>query len=157
MKKIMPRASIVAAFAFMGIGLAPLAIAQEEEKPPQVVRQELMKENGQAVGTMAKMVKGETEYDAQAVLDALAVIEENAAAFPEYFPEGSETGHETEALPAIWENKEDFEARAMALSEDAAAIIAAAPADLETFQPMFEDLTSNCGGCHEKYREQQDS
>lgn len=156
MKPVMPRASIVAVFAVMGIGLAPLAMAQEEDKPPQVVRQELMKENGEAVGVMGKMVKGETEYDAQAVLDALAVIEANAAEFPEHFPEGSETGHETEALPAIWENKEDFESRAMALSEDAATIIAAAPADLETFQPMFEDLTSNCGGCHEKYREKQD-
>ena len=150
MKPVMPRASIVAAFAVMSIGLAPLAMAQDGE--PQEVRQELMEENGKAVGVMAKMVKGETEYDAQAVLDALAVIEKNAAEFPEHFPEGSETGHDTEALPAIWENKEDFEARSMALSEDAATIIAAAPADLATFQPMFEDLTSNCGGCHEKYR-----
>lgn len=128
------------------------AVAQSDD-PPQKVRQALMKEIGQATGTMGKMVKGETDYDAEAVLEALAVIEANALEFPDYFPEGSETGEDTEALPAIWENMDDFEAKAQELSDDAATIIAAAPADLETFQPMFQELAGNCRGCHEEYRQ----
>ena len=73
------------------------AVAQE----PQVVRQELMKEIGRLVGAMGAIAKGEKPYDAAVVEQSLTVIGTNIQAFPNHFPAGTESGHETEALPAI--------------------------------------------------------
>lgn len=133
------------ALGFAGIGLAFAA-------DPQVERQELMEGVGKAAGTMAKMVKGETEFDQQAVIGALETISASIEEFPTHFPEGSETGHETEAAPTIWENKAEFEARAMDLKEAADAGLANPPTDLDSLKAMFGPLTKNCGACHEDFR-----
>lgn len=146
----------------VSLGLAALAVvsvvaptfAQEEE--PQVVRQDLMDEIGDATGVMGNMVRGRTDYDRDAIIEALAVIEQNAAQFVEYFPEDSQTGFETEALPAIWENKDDFNERAETLSADAAELAGMVPQTLEEFAPMFQDFAGNCGDCHDEYRQSDD-
>ncbi|MBW3098624.1 c-type cytochrome [Pseudohoeflea coraliihabitans] len=135
--------------AAFGIGCATLAFAADE---PQKERQELMKGVGGATGTMAKMVKGEEPFDQAAVIAALETISANVEKFPELFPEGSETGMETEAAPAIWENMEDFRAKADKLQSDADAILADPPADLDGLKAVFGPLTKNCGACHETYR-----
>ena len=136
----------VAALAFTG---ATFAGAADE---PQAARQELMKGVGGAVGAMAKMVKGETPYDAAAVLASLKVISDNMAVFPDKFPVGSETGMDSEAAPAIWANMDDFKAKAAKLKADADAAIAAAPADAAALGAVFGPMTQNCGACHETYR-----
>ena len=43
---------------------------------------------------------------------------------PALFPDDSKTGGDTAALPAIWENKSDFDARFAAFGKDAAAALA---------------------------------
>lgn len=135
--------------AALAIAGATYAVAADE---PQAVRQELMKQVGGAVGAMAKMAKGEEPYDAAAVLAHLKVISDNLTKFPDQFPAGSETGMESEAAPAIWQNMDDFKARAAKLKADADAAIAAAPADAAAFGALFGPLTQNCAGCHETYR-----
>ena len=140
--------TMFAAAVIAAAGFAP-AIAADE---PQVVRQEMMKKVGGATGAMAKMVKGEADYDAAAALAALSTISEVAATFGDYFPEGSETGMETEAAPAIWSDRAGFEAKIAALKASADAGVAAAPADLDGLKAVFGPLTQNCGACHETYR-----
>ncbi|MCY0146208.1 cytochrome c [Hoeflea sp. G2-23] len=137
------------AAALIGSAAFSPAIAADE---PQVVRQELMKKNGGAVGAMAKMVKGEADFNADAVLAALTSISEVAGSFGEYFPEGSETGFETEAAPAIWSDRAGFDAALAKYKTDADAALAAAPADLDALKAVFGPLTKNCGACHETYR-----
>ena len=140
--------TLFAAAVIGAAGFAP-AIAADE---PQVVRQEMMKKVGEATGTMAKMVKGEADFDAAATLAALATISEVAGTIGEYFPEGSDTGFETEAAPAIWTGMDDFKDKLAALKTDADAAVAAAPADLDGLKAVFGPLTKNCGDCHETYR-----
>lgn len=140
--------TFIAAAIIGAAGFTP-AIAADE---PQVVRQEMMKKVGGATGAMAKMVKGEADFDAAAVLAALSTMSEVAGTIGEYFPEGSDTGFETEALPAIWTGMEDFKAKMAAFKADADAGIAAAPADLDGLKAVFGPLTKNCGTCHETYR-----
>ncbi|KGF70789.1 cytochrome C556 [Hoeflea sp. BAL378] len=140
--------TLFAAALIGAAGFAP-AIAADE---PQVVRQEMMKKNGADVGTLAKMVKGESPFDAAAALAALTEISEVAATFGEHFPEGSETGFETEAAPAIWTDRAGFDAKVAEFKEDADAAVAAAPADLDGLKAVFGPLTQNCGSCHETYR-----
>lgn len=139
---------LLAAAVIGATGFAP-AIAADE---PQVVRQEMMKKNGGSVGELAKMVKGEADFDAAAALAALSSIAEVAAGYGEQFPEGSETGFETEAAPAIWTDRAGFDAAVAKFKTDADAAVAAAPADLDGLKAVFGPLTQNCGACHETYR-----
>lgn len=138
-------------FAAAVIGAASFAPAIAADEP-QVVRQEMMKKVGGATGAMAKMVKGEVDFDAAAALAALTTMSEVAGSFAEYFPEGSETGFETEAAPAIWSDMDGFKATLAAFKADADAGVAAAPADLDGLKAVFGPLTKNCGTCHETYR-----
>ncbi len=131
-------------------GLAAVAAAYAAE--PQEMRQEMMKKVGGATGAMAKMVKGEADFDQAKVIEALTTISETMAGFPAQFPEGSETGMDTEAAPAIWTNMDDFKKKSMALKTDADAAIANPPADLDGLKTVFGPLTKNCGACHETYR-----
>jgi cytochrome c556 len=140
--------TLFAAALIGAAGFAP-AIAADE---PQVVRQEMMKKVGGATGAMAKMVKGEADFDAGAVLAALTTMSEVAGTIGAHFPEGSETGFETEAAPAIWTDRAGFDAKLAAFKADADAGIAAAPADLDGLKAVFGPLTKNCGTCHETYR-----
>ena len=75
-----------------------------------------------------------------------------AATVGEQFPEGSETGMETEAAPAIWSDRAGFDAAVAKFKAAADAGVAAAPADLDGLKAVFGPLTQNCGACHETYR-----
>lgn len=140
--------SLIALAMIGAAGLAPALAADE----PQVVRQEMMKKVGGATGAMAKMVKGEADFDAAAALAALTTISEVAATYGDFFPEGSDTGFETEAAPAIWSDREGFNEKLAQFKADADAGVAAAPADLDGLKAVFGPLTENCGACHEDYR-----
>ncbi len=136
----------VAVLAVVGAGV--VAAADE----PQVVRQGMMKKVGGATGALAGIAKGEKPYDAEIVKASLATMVEVAKTFPDQFPAGSETGHDTEASPKIWEAKDDFKARAAKFGADAEAALAQLPADQAAVGATLKTLGANCGGCHELYR-----
>ena len=100
---------ILAATVALAVLGASAVVAADE---PQVVRQEMMKKVGGAMGALAGIAKGEKPYDAEVVKASLTTMSEVAKAFPDQFPAGSETGHETEASPKIWEAMDDFKAKA---------------------------------------------
>ena len=70
------------------------------------------------------------------------------------FPDTSKTGGKTSAMPAIWENKADFDARLAKLASDSKAAIEATK-DLDTFKAQFTGVTKSCGGCHQLYRKKE--
>ena len=57
-------------------------------------------------------------------------------------------------MPAVWENKADFEAKLTKLVNDAKAAEAAVK-DVDTFKAQFTEVQKNCGGCHQTYRKRQ--
>jgi cytochrome c556 len=117
------------------------------------------KKNFQAMGDAAKptgeMLKGEADFDIAAVKNAIKVFQEKAALQPKLFPDDSKQGGKTEALPAIWENKADFEERFVKLAEAAKAADASIT-DVDTFEAEWPKVMGNCGGCHKKYRKPKD-
>ena len=125
------------------------ASAQEE---PQAVRQNLMKGIGQSMGALGAIAKGEKPYDAAVVQTALETISTNSKAFPDQLPAGTETGLESEAAPAIWENMADFRAKSDKLADEADTLLAAMPADQAAVGGAMKTLGSTCGDCHETYR-----
>jgi cytochrome c556 len=110
---------------------------------------------GKAVKEPTAMYKGEAEFDLAKVQAALKVIQEKAAILPKLFPDDSKTGADTEALPIIWQEKADFEARFPKLA-DAAKAAEAAITDEETFPDAWKDVVGNCSGCHKKFRKPKD-
>jgi cytochrome c556 len=120
-------------------------------------RKAAMKEVGGAMGAMAKMAKGEADFDAAVVLASLQKINEVSKTFADHFPAGSETGmasdgKETTVAPKIWEDMDGFKAAIMKLDTDTAAAIAAAPQSLEELGPVLGSVGGNCKACHETYR-----
>lgn len=145
----MTRIRIVVAVV-LGCGAATTGLAQQEE--PQAVRQTLMKGIGQSVGALSGVAKGEKPYDEDTVRTALSTINANIRAFPDQFPEGSESGMETEAKPEIWENREDFQAKAQKLADVSSSLLAELPADQQGVQQAVQSIGPVCGDCHESYR-----
>ena len=138
--------AVAAVLAALGAG----AVVAADE--PQVVRQEMMKKVGGAMGALSGIAKGEKPYDAEVVKASLATMSEVAKAFPEQFPAGSEAGHETEASPKIWEGMDDFKAKAAKLGADADAQLAQLPADQAAVGAAVGMLGKDCGDCHQSYR-----
>ena len=112
-------------------------------------RQALMKDNGAQATIAGKMVQAATPFDAAAAKAAMLKLAANAAEIPSDFPAGSEGGN---ALPAIWANFADFEAKAAALKTAAEAAATAADQGLEAFGPAFGAVGQACGACHQAYR-----
>jgi cytochrome c556 len=114
-------------------------------------RQEHYKAMGKAVKEPGAMFRGEADFDLAKVQAALKVIQEKAAILPKLFPDDSKTGGDTEALPIIWDEKADFEARFPKLAESAKAAEAKIT-DEATFPDAWKEVMGNCGGCHKKFR-----
>lgn len=68
---------------------------------------------------------------------------------PTLFPAGS--GGDTDALPAIWENPDDFAERLDAFKEAAAGLRAAAETG-GNVMAATRKLGQACKGCHDSYR-----
>lgn len=136
---------LVLAGLFLAIGasavLADDVIAQ---------RQALMKANGKATGPVVAIMKG-GPFDLAAVQAALKTYVDAAQKAPSLFPDDSKTGGDTAALPTIWENKKDFEARFAKLGSDATDALTAIT-DEASFKASMPGVLKNCGGCHELYR-----
>ncbi len=116
-------------------------------------RGQLMKANGEATKPIVAMMKGQSPFDLATVQTALKTYLNAAEKMPALFPPDSKTG-DTNALPAIWDNKADFDARFKKLGDDATADLAAIT-DEATFKATMPAIYKNCGGCHEKYRAKQ--
>ena len=139
----------VAAIAIAVAAFSTVSVVAQED--PVKARQDLMEEIGDAAKVVGPMLQGKAPFDAAKAKSAMEVMAKNADVFPTYFPEGSTTG-DTEALPAIWANFADFEARADKLSTDAAAAAAAADQGEDAFKAAAGAAFANCKGCHEQYR-----
>ena len=113
-------------------------------------RQEAMKATGGQTAIVAKMLKGEEKFDLAKAQDALkqyAVIAEKG---PSLFPAGSQNG-DTAALPAVWTNKAEFDAKFAKLGAETKAAQEKIK-DEASFKATMPDLLKNCGGCHETFR-----
>ena len=120
-------------------------------------RKELMKSMGKSIGAIAPIMKGEKDFDATTVMAALEALKADADKFDPValFPEGTDKGGETEALPTIWEQNDEFKADAAKFREDTAAAVAANPQNIDELRPVFQQVASNCGACHQTFREKQ--
>ena len=79
-------------------------------------------------------------------------MSQNYKTLIEYFPENTKEGFKTEALPAIWENKEEFNNLMNKSANDMIelASIIENSEDSKAFLGKF--MWENCKTCHSKFR-----
>lgn len=133
--------------------LVSIALAQNTSAIKE--RKNHFKTMSDTVKPTGAMLKGEAPFDLATVKKAIKTIEEQAPLLAKLFPEDSKEGEKTQALPAIWTNKTDFEGRFKKLA-DAAKAAESSITDEVTFQEVWPQVTGNCGGCHKKYRKKEE-
>jgi cytochrome c556 len=144
---MMKRLVLAAAIATFGI---TAVVAQSD---PIAARKQLMKDNGNASRTAREMIEGKQPYDNAKAKAVLATFAGTADKGKNLWPDSSKAG-DTASLPAVWENKADFDAKLVKLSADAKAAESKVK-DLDSFKAAMGDIGKNCGGCHNTYRKKQ--
>lgn len=139
----------------MSAALASLAMAIPASADPIEERQEIMKERGALMRILGPIAQERQPFDAAVVLDALERLNANAQASTDLdalWPEGTETGGDTESAPAVWSDRDGFKALTDEYAAHTAAALEAAPQDLDAFRSVFSPVAASCGTCHEGYR-----
>ena len=137
---------IALAAALAGLGVTAV-VAQSD---PLAARKALMKENGAQSRVAREMIEGKQPFDlaaAQKVLATFAAVDDKGKSL---WPATSKDG-DTASLPAVWENKADFDARFAKFAQDVAAAQAGI-VDEASFKKLAPAVFKNCGGCHELYK-----
>src|SRR5262249_55086172 len=109
----MKRLVLVATTLALG---ASFAVAQQD---PIAARKALMKKNGDEAKIGTQFMKGEAAFDLAKAKAIFAAYADAASKAPALFPDNSKTGGDTAALPAVWEKKDDFNAKLKKFGEDA--------------------------------------
>ncbi len=68
------------------------------------------------------------------------------------FPENSKTGFETEALPSIWENKDEFNLLMTKASSNMIELTSAIDGTEDMKATLGKYMWSSCKSCHSKFR-----
>ena len=79
-------------------------------------------------------------------------MSENYKNLLEYFPENSMEGFKTEALPVIWENKEEFNNLMTKSSNDMVKLIKIIETSDDIRGTLGKMMWANCKACHSKFR-----
>jgi cytochrome c556 len=79
-------------------------------------------------------------------------ISDNYIKLLDYFPENTKEGFKTEALPSIWENKDEFNALMQKASDDMIKLAKAIDTAEDLRAVQKELMWGNCSSCHNRFR-----
>ena len=112
-------------------------------------RKAMFSENYQNAKQISILLKQKKIEEAKPLMKK---ISNNYKKLLEYFPDNTKEGFKTEALPSIWENKDEFNALMQKASDDMIRLAKAIDTaeDLRAIQKKL--MWSNCSSCHNKFR-----
>jgi cytochrome c556 len=112
-------------------------------------RKAIFSENYQNAKKISILLKSKKTEEAKPLIKK---ISDNYKKLLDYFPENSKEGFKTEALPSIWENKDEFNALMQKASNDMIQLTKAIDTaeDLGAIQKKL--MWNNCSACHKKFR-----
>ncbi len=128
--------------------------ASAEVKAQIEARQAQYKKLGAAFKTINDNLQSGSP-DVAAIQTAAASIPVETATMADWFPEGTgpESGVKTGALPAIWENRADFDQKIAAFQTAAANLNTVAQGgDVAAIGAAFGATGGTCKACHDNYR-----
>ena len=79
-------------------------------------------------------------------------MSENYSTLLEYFPDNTKEGFKTEALPSIWENKDEFNSLMKKSSTDMIELAKVIESSDDVRASLQKFMWSNCKACHSKFR-----
>jgi cytochrome c556 len=148
---------LTAVVATATLGLT-VAVADQPFKSEIEARQGQFKLLAFNLGPLVGMAQGNAEYDAevaQIAADNIAALASLHQARLWPAGSGNDALEGTRALPAIWEDTDDFLAKASDLREAALGMQQAAGTDLNALRGALRGLGAACSACHEGYRQPQ--
>ena len=112
-------------------------------------RKAMFSENYQNAKKISILLKSKKIEEAKPLMKK---ISDNYIKLLDYFPENTKEGFKTEALPTIWENKDEFNALMKKASDDMIKLAKAIDTAEDLRAAQKELMWSNCSACHSKFR-----
>jgi len=112
-------------------------------------RKAMFSENYQNAKKISILLKSKKIEEAKPLMKK---ISDNYIKLLDYFPENTKEGFKTEALPSIWENKDEFNALMKKASEDMIKLAKAIETVEDLRAAQKELMWSNCTACHSRFR-----
>ena len=112
-------------------------------------RKAMFSENYQNAKKISILLKSKKIEEAKPLMKK---ISDNYKKLLDYFPENTKEGFKTEALPSIWENKDEFNALMQKASDDMIKLAKAIDTAEDLRAVQKELMWSNCTACHGRFR-----
>ena len=112
-------------------------------------RKAMFSENYQNGKKISILLKSKKIEEAKPLMKKMS---DNYKKLLDYFPENSKEGFKTEALPSIWENKDEFNALMQKASDDIIKLAKAIETAEDLKKVQKELMWSNCTACHSRFR-----
>ncbi len=112
-------------------------------------RKAMFSENYQNAKRISVLLKSGKIEEAKPLMEK---ISKNYVKLLDYFPDNTKEGFKTEALPSIWENKDEFNNLMQKAADDMLKLAKAVETseDLRAVQKKL--MWANCSACHSKFR-----
>ena len=112
-------------------------------------RKAMFSENYQNAKKISILLKSKRIEEAKPLMKK---ISDNYKKLLDYFPENTKEGFKTEALPSIWQNKDEFNALMQKASDDMIKLAKAIETAEDLRAVQKELMWSNCTACHSRFR-----
>ncbi len=112
-------------------------------------RKAMFSENYQNAKRISILLKSKKIEEAKPLMKK---ISENYKKLLDYFPENTKEGFKTEALPSIWENKNEFNDLMQKASDDMIKLTKAIETADDLRAVQKELMWGNCTACHSRFR-----
>ena len=112
-------------------------------------RKALFSENYQNGKKISILLKSKKIEEAKPLMKKMS---DNYKKLLDYFPDNTKEGFKTEALPSIWENKDEFNALMKKASDDMIKLAKAIDTAEDLRAVQKELMWNNCSACHNRFR-----
>lgn len=114
-------------------------------------RKAMFSENYQTAKKISTLLKSNKIEEAKPLMKKMS---ENYKKLLDYFPDNTKEGFKTEALPSIWENKDEFNALMQKASNDMIKLASAIETADNLAAAQKKLMWSNCSACHNRFRKE---
>ena len=112
-------------------------------------RKAMFSENYQNGKKISILLKSKKIEEAKPLMKKMS---DNYKKLLDYFPDNTKEGFKTEALPNIWENKDEFNALMQKASDDMIKLAKAIDTAEDLRAVQKELMWNNCSACHNRFR-----
>ena len=152
LKKIMKIMKIIKIFIITLIfSLSVFVSSYANQSVEEIIkgRKAMFSENYQNAKQISILLKQNKINEAKPLMKK---ISENYIKLLDYFPDNTKEGFKTEALPSIWENKDEFNTLMQKASDDMIKLTKVIDTADDLRVAQKELMWSNCSACHNRFR-----